>query len=184
MQRNDTYPNYPQNPQQMSPYQPNNNYPPYQAPQLVANNYPQYQPIPPQASLPNNYQIPQNVYIQQPQPLPQPNIVGTNYVTGVGGAPQQQQQQLPQLAPQPQQIYPQNIYPQNMVGSVQNIPNINLAPAYSTPSRTGELVFCLFQSNQFLHNLTLCNIIAYSASYYNYINDAKSTSIFKICMWS
>lgn len=129
MMRNDTYPNY--NPHQIPPYQPNVNYPPYQAPQIVPNNYPQYQPIQPQASLPNNYQLPPNAYVQQPQQLPQPAIVGSNYVAGHGNVVVHPQPPPPQ--PQPQPVYPQNIYPQNMVGSVQNVPNINLAPAYSTP---------------------------------------------------
>lgn len=48
-------------------------------------------------------------------PVPQqPQIITSNYAV-------------------PQQNYPNNIYSQNVVANVQNVPNVNLAPAYSTP---------------------------------------------------
>lgn len=142
MHRNDTFPVF-VNPQQQIPqFLPNNNYAPnYQ--QLPSNSYAPipntYQQIPQQPAIPNNYQIPpQNNYIAQqpppPQPIPQTPIISNNNY------------------PVPPQNYPNNIYQQNVVHNPnvvhnQNVvhnpnvhnPNVvhnqNLAPAYTTPGK-------------------------------------------------
>lgn len=123
MHRNDTsFPVFvnPQTQQQIPQYLPNNNVYPngYQAipPNVYAPIPNAYQPLPPQASIPNNYPIPPATnYITQPQQVPQQAIITSNYVPV---APQN-------YAPVP----PNNVYPQNVVIN----PNVNLAPAYSTP---------------------------------------------------
>lgn len=135
MHRNDSFPVFvnPQTQQQIPQYLPNNNYPNgYQ--QIPPNAYAPipnaYQPLPPQASIPNNYPIPPaNNYITQPQQVPQQPIITNNYV-----------HQVPQLNYAP--VPPNNVYPQNVVITNPHVnPNVNLAPAYSTPGKSIQFFF-------------------------------------------
>lgn len=142
MHRNDSFPVF-VNPQQpIPPY----NYPPNYQP-LPPNSYAPipntYQPIPPHSPhspLVSNYPVqPQNNYIAPstqnnyiappppapPQPIPQTPIITNNY------------------QPQPPlQNYPNNIYSPN---AILSNPNINLAPAYSTPGpgKQTKILNCL-----------------------------------------